>query len=329
MNIAIVGEALSEADEETGRPFSGPAGWHLDAMLSAAGISRRDCLVTNVFNLRPPRNDVKFLCGPKTQGVPSLPPLMRGKYLLRQHEAQLTRLYAEIESANPNLILALGATATWAFTGLIGIRTVRGMLAQGNAACGHRKVLPTYHPSAVTRQWTLRPIVVADFEKAARLSADPTFSRPSRKIWIEPTLDDLRLYEETELAGATKLACDIETKQDQITCIGFAPRADSAIVIPFFKHSGANYWQTQEEEVAAWEYVARWLRDYPTVFQNGLYDMGFLWRVYGIPTPRAVDDTMLLHHALQPEMEKGLGFLASLYTDEASWKFMIKGMAHD
>jgi len=31
---------------------------------------------------------------------------------------------------------------------------------------------------------------------------------------------------------------------------------------------------------------------------------------------------MLLHHAMQPEMEKGLGFLGSLYTNEPSWKFM-------
>jgi hypothetical protein len=31
---------------------------------------------------------------------------------------------------------------------------------------------------------------------------------------------------------------------------------------------------------------------------------------------------MLLHHALQPESEKGLGFLGSVYTNEASWKLM-------
>ena len=35
-----------------------------------------------------------------------------------------------------------------------------------------------------------------------------------------------------------------------------------------------------------------------------------------------VDDTMLLHHALQPESEKSLAFLGSLYTDESAWKLM-------
>ena len=62
--------------------------------------------------------------------------------------------------------------------------------------------------------------------------------------------------------------------------------------------------------------------DKKTVGQNFIYDMRFLWEQYGIPVKNAVDDTMLLHHALQPEMKKGLGFLASIYTDEASWKFM-------
>ena len=31
---------------------------------------------------------------------------------------------------------------------------------------------------------------------------------------------------------------------------------------------------------------------------------------------------MLLHHALQPESLKALGFLGSLYTDEGPWKQM-------
>ena len=34
------------------------------------------------------------------------------------------------------------------------------------------------------------------------------------------------------------------------------------------------------------------------------------------------DDTMLMHHALQPESNKGLGFLGSVYTNHSSWKTM-------
>ena len=31
---------------------------------------------------------------------------------------------------------------------------------------------------------------------------------------------------------------------------------------------------------------------------------------------------MLLHHALYPEMLKGLGFLGSIYSEEIAWKSM-------
>ena len=57
-------------------------------------------------------------------------------------------------------------------------------------------------------------------------------------------------------------------------------------------------------------------------FQNGLYDISFLWRAYGIRVMGAEHDTMLLHHALQPESLKGLGFLGSIYTDHGAWKQM-------
>ena len=59
-----------------------------------------------------------------------------------------------------------------------------------------------------------------------------------------------------------------------------------------------------------------------TIGQNFSYDMQYFWRTVGITCPKFFGDTMLLHHALQPELEKGLGFLGSIYTNEPSWKFM-------
>jgi DNA polymerase I-like protein with 3'-5' exonuclease and polymerase domains len=56
------------------------------------------------------------------------------------------------------------------------------------------------------------------------------------------------------------------------------------------------------------------------LFQNGLYDIAFLLRSYGMRVRGATHDTMLLHHALQPESLKGLGYLGSIYTDHGPWK---------
>lgn len=333
--IVIIGEAWGQKEEELGRPFVGPSGYLLDQMLSHAGIDRRDCYLTNVFNLRPrPSNDVKNLCGPKAEGIPGMPALVRGKYAKREYACELDRLYREISDRRPNVLLCLGATASWALLRSTGIKSIRGSTALVHPAVAERigyeaKVLPTYHPAAVMRQWTLRPIVIADFEKAKRQSYDKSFSRPSRNIWVRPTLEDLALFEREHISSASLISVDIETKQNQITCIGFAPSGSDALVVPFYSEPGKSYWN-REEEIVAWQFVRSWLAKCNSVYQNGLYDLNFLWSQYGIPAPRASEDTMLLHHAMQPEMEKGLGFLASLYTEEASWKFMRKGkMDHD
>lgn len=334
MSILIVGEAWGEKEAETGTPFVGASGWLLDQMLAQAGIVRRDCILTNVFNLRPAGNDVKTLCGNKGEAIPGLPALVKGKYVRREYAGELERLFNEVKQAQPNVVIALGATAAWAFLHSSGIKTIRGAVAPAAAPVEQRlgrplKVLPTYHPAMVLRDFGARPVVVSDLGKAKRESLSPDLCRPLREIWTHPTLEDLHEYERTRLVGADLVAADIETAQDQITCIGFSPRPGSAIVIPFFRGANGHYWQTPGEEKEALAIVRRWLATYPTVFQNGMYDIHFLWRKYGIPVPKAAEDTMLLHHAWQPELEKGLGFLATIYTDELSWKFMRKGRRHD
>ncbi len=333
-DIMLIGEAYGEKEEETGVPFSGASGWLLDQMLSQAGIRRSECYVTNCFNLRPkPRNDIENLCGPKATGIAGMPQLLKGKYVRSEYGGEIARLYAEISRERPNLILALGATAAWALLHTSGIKQYRGAVAPTNpkvsAILGREyKVLPTYHPSMVARDMSARPVVVMDFAKALRESVFPEIVNPVRNIWTHPTLADLAEYERDYINPATLLSIDIETKGDQITCIGFAPSPDSAIVIPLFRGDNQSYWQSVEEEVAALEFVRHWCEK-PCVFQNGMYDMSFLWRRYHIPCPNAQEDTMLLHHAYQPELEKGLGFLATLYTNSPSWKFMRAGKKHD
>lgn len=338
MSIMLIGEAYGEQEEREGRPFVGSSGYILNGLLSQVGISRSECHITNVFNLRPqPRNDIMNLCGTKAEGIKGMPALVKGKYALAEYTPELTRLYREINEKNPNIIVALGATAAWAVCGSTGIRAIRGApcgtTSPASAATGvvlNRtfKVLPTYHPAAVSRDWSLRPIVLSDLDKAKRFSGTPELTRPSRKIWIEPTLGDLRTFHYEHIRNASLLSIDIETKGGQITCIGFAPSPDVGIVVPFYaepqngKYLDGNYWPDIKSELEAWSWVRKWCQ-YPGVFQNGMYDMHVLWRSYGITcNPR--EDTMLMHHAMQPEMEKGLGFLGSIYTDEPSWKFMRK-----
>ena len=58
----------------------------------------------------------------------------------------------------------------------------------------------------------------------------------------------------------------------------------------------------------------------PKLFQNGIYDIAFLWRSMKVKVIGAQHDTMLLMHSLQPESLKSLGYIGSLYVDECAWK---------
>lgn len=177
------------------------------------------------------------------------------------------------------------------------------------------------------RQWSWRPIVVADLMKAWREAQFPEIRRPQRQVLINPTIEEVEAWtEETIAAKPLWLAPDIETAFGQVRCIGFARSSSSAIVIPFLDKAwpGWSYWPEPWLERRAMDCVGRLLSSaIPKIFQNGLYDAQYLLRL-GYTISAMEEDTMLLHHSIYPEMQKGLGFLGSIYTSEMSWKLMAR-----
>lgn len=320
--IAIVGEAWGAEEARARAPFVGASGQELTRMLSEAGIHRADVFLTNVFNIKPePSNDIEHLCTDKSQGYLDRGPIKQGKFPKREYIPELLRLERELLEARPNVIIALGNTATWFLRIGTGISKIRGTVT----ATQWGKAIPAFHPAAVLRDWSLRAVTVLDFAKAKRESEFPEIRRPERTVYIEPTLDELEWFYERYLAQAQSISFDIETSGDQITCIGFAPSPSEALVIPFVdpRRTGNSYWSNEEDERRAWQFVRRVLMlPQPKIAQNGLYDIHFLWRQYGITVNNAGEDTMLCHHALQPESQKGLGFLGSVYTNESAWKLL-------
>src|SRR5262245_52348045 len=326
--IALVGEAWGEHEERERLPFVGPAGWQLNSMLKEAGIVRAECFLTNCFNLRPrPNNKIDNLCATRREVRHALPPLSSGKYVRDEFLPELERLYQELTRADPNVIVCLGGTASWAILRDSRISKLRGAVASSPVLAG-KKVLPTFHPSYILQGgYEARHVTVLDLQKARRESEYPEIRRPKRLIYTEPLLTELDWFYTKFIAGAKLLSVDIETRGERITCIGFATSRDIALVVPFedLRKSGGNYWGSLEAEVAAWEWVRRTLASpVPKVFQNGLFDMSRLWKTYGIPVRNAEHDTMLLHHALMPESPKSLDYLGSIYTDESAWKLGIR-----
>jgi uracil-DNA glycosylase len=326
-DIMLIGEAWGEHEARQRTAFVGPTGYLLSNLLDEAGIRRADCYLTNVFNMRPHMNKAEHFCGDREYGIPGYPSLFPGKYVRGEFKPEILRLGREVQEVKPNVIVALGNTAMWAMLGKTRIGALRGVVQMSTHTKAGFKVLPTYHPAAVFKQWSLRTLVTMDLIKAKRESFYPDIRRPKREIWIEPTLEDIYDFDRRYLQPCERMAVDIETVGQIITCIGFAPSPHVALVVPFYdpRRPGRNYWGDPETYRQAFTIVKDILtRPTPKTFQNGLYDITFIYRAWGVKVRGATDDTMLLHHALQPESLKGLGFLGSVYTDEGSWKLMRK-----
>ena len=303
-------------------------------------LHSQSIMLTNVFALRPINNNLGYLCGKKEEcGSSYTLPKIRNEnptFLLPRYMPHLRRLASELRYRPRNLILALGGTALWSLSGSSAIGRVRGAVGQV-ARCApiaegemqwlpQWKMLPTYHPAAIFRAWQWRPIVLADLIKALRERETPLITRPARTIIINPTIEEVEIWTRETLSDDARyaaLAPDIETMNGQIRCIGFARSASEAIVIPFIADkSGSSYWSDARDEYHAWACVRDLLASpLPKIFQNGMFDMQYLIRM-GMHVVNARHDTMLLHHVMYPEMQKSLGFLGSIYTNETAWKLM-------
>jgi DNA polymerase len=145
--IFFIGEGPGETEDQTGRPFVGKAGQLLDKMIAAMGLRREQVYIANVVKCRPPGNRA-----PAPEEVTSCTP-----YLEKQ-----------LQIVRPEVIVTLGLPAT------------RFML-QSNESMGRMrgqfhlwrgiKLMPTYHPAYVLRQYTeqTRAAVWSDLKQVMAL----------------------------------------------------------------------------------------------------------------------------------------------------------------
>lgn len=332
-DVLVVGDFPSRKEETLSRPWSDGNAQMYKSLLAKAGVTKYRVHYTHLFPFSPPgRYHWESFCGSKTAGIPNMKPVGsgRGKYVLAEYLPHVQSLWNKILASAPRLIITTGELSLWALAkGADNLANAsRGRICEASpaifSAC--QKILPTTSRHQLFSSPMDRAILFLDLQKAAREAQSREFSRPPRQIYVAETLSDLTAITEL-LLSSPQLSSDIETIGDTISAISFAPTPQVSFVIPFYSHTlpGNNYWPDLPSELAAWQTCRTVLTRAKRICgQNYQYDMQYEWKFMGIPNPALTDDTMLLHHVLQPEMKKGLGFLASIYTDEIKWKGMHK-----
>ena len=148
VRLLVMGEAPGANEDQTGLPFVGRSGQLLDELLALVGVARADVAVLNTIKCRPPGNRPPSrvesdTCRPWTQ--------------------------RQLELAGPQVVVALGLSATRWFLGPTTLAAVRGTVHE---VAGLR-VLPTYHPSAALRggpSGDPRRLLAEDLATAVRLA---------------------------------------------------------------------------------------------------------------------------------------------------------------
>jgi len=137
--IFFCGEAPGADEEIQGEPFVGAAGQLLTKMIQGMGLKREQVYIGNIMNWRP-----EMPVGPGGVQIGNRPPTPE------EMRFCLPFLQAQLEIVQPQLIVALGATAAG---GLLGPGTFKtlGEIKGRWHEFGGRPVMVTYHPSYILR----------------------------------------------------------------------------------------------------------------------------------------------------------------------------------
>ena len=321
--ILIVGEAPGEDEVKVGKPFVGSAGKLLKHTLRNEGLAFESCYVTNIMDTRPPGNNFGYFYKDSKRTTPSTALFTAWQ-----------QLQEKIKRLRPNVVIALGAEPLRALTNKRSITRWRGVVLPLLGT----KIIATYHPAAVLRQWSWQPIMSMDIGKAKRHSTTYGYTEPQVNIITRPTITQvLEFFHSIK----NRVGFDVETIGKNIRCMAFATgniNYPQCICIPFMKfqnqggytinkgvlkiatgnsETATSYWTAQDELI-----ILNTINKLFTsssiekVGQNSTsFDAPLIKHTFKMLINNHYLDTMHAHHELYSELPMGLDFLTTMYTD--------------
>jgi len=277
------------------QPFIGYEGQYFTNLLRAAGVDRSKVYITNTVHVQPPKNDYTAL---------SEEELEAGKQ-------QLIQDLTAWKAAGLTTVVAVGDRAFRLLTGKSGIYAYRGTVLPCALVEG-LKVYATIHPGSILRgEGKYEPIFILDVKKAVADSETSTIHYPPRHITIidNPYEAICQLQSVTE--RPEPVAVDIETAGPAMIAFGVATSPNEAFVLSH------KLLKLPEVLRAIGTFASS---STPKIFHNALFDVFHGAFYYCILYRNIYFDTMIAQHTVYPTLPKGLGFCASIYTNEPYWK---------
>lgn len=304
--ICFVGEALGREEVDASRPFVGAAGRKLNACIERLGMTRDQVRVGNVLSCRPPNN---MLVGASYE-QDAIAHCRVHRQQLRGHKVYVT----------------LGVTATRTMLKEVVNIDYGGKLENWRGyVCsdipGDPVVVPTYHPSHLIQgQQKLTGVFLHDIRRAMEI-ASFGFQRGEVSLVCDPPPEWFEQWVQ-DIPDACWMAVDIETSlkiglgEDdlqvpvgEITRVNFSYHPDEGVTVPW----DGRYLPAITRALAS---------PCVKVFWNASYDVPILRQKAGLEVAGTHYDGMWAWHMLQSDVPKGLGFVASFYSDLPPWKHL-------
>lgn len=315
--IWLVGEAPGADEDQAGVPFVGYSGQELDRMLIASGISPSKCCYTNPYKVRPKDNDIDRI---EETGIKK-----------EQFEEQFIE---ELEQYKPPFIISLGGTATQILCPhtldykdkVTKISKWRGSILQSDRLLPRPHIIvPNFHPAYILREWSDRDTAVFIFQKFKEefdfwCKTGKHKPLEERELISNPSQGEIEDYIRVCNASTFPTSRDIELIARRVPiCISLSCNRNSAISISLFEGDPRNLART-------WRLLAENLRTHRGIGQNWTTFDGNWMEALGLPSGvDSVDDTLVRHHVLHPELSHKLDFQVMQYTRLPYFKDEGKG----
>ncbi len=290
--VMFVGQCPGYYEVFLKRPFVGASGRRLDKAFTRVGLHRQDFYITNVCLCRAtaPKTTDSLTSDetPSTQAI----------------ECCKKRLFREIKKVKPKVIVCLGAVAAKALLDARSLTQVRGRVFNLNGA----KVMATFHPAKILRNWGVGPAFEADLKKIPRLLKNKTHKPMAyRTLNTVQEVGQMCKY----LTSKPYFSVDTETTgynflSDRILCCQFASTETEGFCVPILGYKATEVWSEHDKYKVIALLKILLQSEAEKVCVNARFDLLFLRKLGIIEGSAMIWDVMLMHHLLNENLPHSL-----------------------